>query len=484
MSLVPRTFRGRLTLGYSTVLTLILAGFGICLYLIVRAQLLRLHDRQLTETADAIQAVIGQHEDCEHLTPDQVTQLNHYSKLVLFHSVGGDPAVFYRSPDLESLKEARELATRPKFLEERSAFRTYVETEGYLRVYTRPYRSHAGRQGVIRVMERMGDVRLLLYGLRIALLFLAPLSVAGSAAVSWWLAGRAVAPVVEVTELAREIESTQLSRRLPSRPVPDEIGRLIDTFNQMIGRLEASFEAMGRFTADASHELRGPLANMQSTIEVTLGKTRDGEEYRAALASLDEEVGRLRHIVADLLLLARADGGRIPFQFEPVRLDVLAGEVVESFAERARALGVRLGMTPSPAVPVAGDERWLRQLVLNLVDNAVRFSTPSDGRAAGEEVRVAVSADGGQASLVVEDAGPGIPEADLDRVFERFFRVDAVRPRDVDGGAGLGLAICLWIAREHGGTIRALARPGGGTLMVVSIPLSRASVREGVANPG
>ena len=167
-----------------------------------------------------------------------MAQLNRYRKLVLFHSVGGDPAVFYRSPDLESLEAARELAARPRFLEERTAFRTYVEKGGYLRVYTRPYRSRAGRQGVIRVMERMGDVELPLSNLRFALLLLAPIAVAGSAAVSYWLAGRALGPVVEVTELAREIESTQLSRRLPGRAVPDEIGRLVETFNQMIGRLE------------------------------------------------------------------------------------------------------------------------------------------------------------------------------------------------------------------------------------------------------
>ncbi len=469
---LPKTFRGRLTLGYSTILTLILAGFGLCIYLIVRAQLLRLHDRQLTETADAIQSVIGQHEDCEHLTPDQVAQLNQYSKLVLFHSVGGDPAVFYRSPDLESLPAARDLAARPHFLEERSAFRTYAERDGYLRVYTRPYRSHAGRQGVIRVMERMGDVQLLLANLRIALLLLAPLAVTGAAAVSWWLAGRAVAPVVAVTELAREIEATQLSRRLPSRPDPDEIGRLIETFNQMISRLETSFESMKRFTADASHELRSPLANMQSTIEVALSQPRAADDYRAAMASLNEEVGRLRHIVADLLLLARADAGRVPFQLEPVSLDVLAAEVVESFSERASALGVRLEIAPSPAVLIPGDERWLRQLVLNLVENAVRFSTREDAPPAGGGVRVTLWTEDRLAFLAVDDDGPGIPEPDLERVFERFFRVDQARTRSADGGAGLGLAICAWIAHEHNGTIRAASRPEGGTRMVVSIPRS------------
>ena len=320
-------------------------------------------------------------------------------------------------------------------------------------------------------MERIGDVERPLSNLRLALLLLAPIAVAGSAAVSFWLAGRALAPVVEVTELAREIESTQLSRRLPTRPVPDEIGRLVDTFNQMIGRLETSFEAMKRFTADASHELRSPLANMQSTLEVTLSQMREPEDYRAALASLNEEVVRLRHIVADLLLLAQADSGRLPFQLEPTRLDVLAGETVESFAERAETLGVRLAMSPSPEVVIRGDERWLRQLVVNLVDNAIRFSGSEDGAERVAEVRVAVAVGPDVALLTVEDTGPGIPEAQLDRVFERFVRVDAARRRHADGGAGLGLAICAWIVQEHHGSIRALRRPEGGTRMVTTFPL-------------
>lgn len=466
------SFRLRLALAYSAILAVILALFGAGLYALVKGQMVRHHDGELLETARAVESVLSLHEDCAHLTPEQTRELNRYGKLVLFHSMDGSPDVFYRSPDLDSVPAARELAVKPRLLEERPGFTTFVEGHDYVRVYSVPYRSKIGRRGVVRVMERMGDVELPLKNLRLGLLLLAPLAVLGSAFVAFSLAGRALAPVVEVTALAREIEATQLSRRLPAPPARDEIGRLVETFNGMIARLEESFEAMKRFTADASHELRSPLANVKSTVEVALARPRDEAEYRAALGSVGEEAERLRRIVEDLLLLARADAGRLPFEMEPVRLDVLAAEVAESFASRAVEAGVRLEVDAGAEALVAGDERWLRQLGQNLVENAVRFSPPRPAAGEGPLVRVTVAVDGPSAVLVVDDEGPGIPEPERGRVFERFYRVGEARSRVAPGGAGLGLAICAWIVAEHGGTIRAESAPGGGARIVVRLPLA------------
>jgi heavy metal sensor kinase len=466
----PLSFRARLTLAYSAILAVVLGLFGAGLYALVKVQMVRHHDGELEETAIAVESVLALHEDCAHLTPEQTRELNRYGKLVLFHSVDGAPDVFYRSPDLDSVPGARELAERPRFLEEASGFRTFVENADYVRVYSVPYRSKVGRRGVIRVMERMGDVELPLKNLRLGLLLLAPVAVLGSALVTWSLARRALAPVVEVTSLAREIEATQLSRRLPVPRVKDEIGRLVETFNQMIARLESSFEAMKRFTADASHELRSPLANVKSTVELALARPREADDYRAALSSVGEEAERLRRIVEDLLLLARADSGRLPFEKEPVRLDVLGEEVAESFGQRALESGVRLEADVEPGVVVSGDERWLRQLVQNLVENAVRYS-PS--RPAGEPaplVAVGVRSDGAGALLTVDDEGPGIPVEARERVFERFFRVEEARGRGADTGAGLGLAICAWIVEAHRGKIEASERSGGGTVISVRFP--------------
>jgi len=469
VSLRPESLRTRLALWYCVVLSLVLLCFGLAVYVIVRAQLLRHHDAELVEAAQGVEGVLSRQPDCEHLTPEQVAELNHYSKVVLFHAVDGDTQSFYRSPDLATKPFLRDLTGSPAFLAEPAGFKTYASHKGFVRVFTQPYRSHAGRQGLIRIMEGLGDVRLPLAHLRLALLILAPLAVASSSLGGYWLAGRALAPVDQITRLAREIEASQLSRRLPAPPVLDEIGRLVETFNEMIGRLESSFEGMKRFTADASHELRSPLATLQSTVEVALSQPRDAADYQASLRSVGEEVERLRRIVEDLLVLARADARRLALEREPVRLDVIASEVVESLADEAKAAGLRLSSTATRPVTVLGDERWLRQLVFNLTENAVKFTAAARSSDRAAEVRVDVAAET-DARLSVRDSGPGIPDEDLGRVFERFYRADPARTQGPAGGFGLGLSIAAWVVQAHGGTIQALRRPEGGTEMLVRLP--------------
>jgi heavy metal sensor kinase len=477
----PESLRNRIALWYCGVLSLVLLWFGLSVYLIVRIQLFHHHDAELVDTAQGVEAVLSQHEDCEHLTPEQVSQLNQNSKLILFHAVDGDTRSFYRSPDLESRPYLQDLATTPRFLNDQAGYKTYKIAKGFVRVFTKPYRSHAGRQGLIRVMEGLGDVRVPLANLRLALLILAPLAVAASSFGGYWLARRGLAPVDGITRLAREIGASQLSRRLPTPSVNDEIGRLVETFNQMIGRLEASFEGMRRFTADASHELRSPLANLKGTVEVALGEPRDAGEYQTALRSVGEEVERLRRIVEDLLVLARADAGRLSLDREPVRLDVLARDIVDSLSERASAAGVHLTAQADDTTAVHGDEGWLHQLLFNLVENGLKFTAAAPQPDRAPEVRVVVIETHTTVRLSVIDSGPGISEADLGHVFERFYRADSARAQGPTGGFGLGLSIAAWIVEAHEGTIRAIRRAEGGTEMRIELP--RAPAMRG-APPG
>ncbi len=474
MKLLPSTLRWRLTLWYSASLALGLLLLGGLIYGLVRYQLLRHHDHELEEAAAEVEAVLSEQPDCEHLTAGQRARLDRIGRLILFHEAGGEGRVFYRSPAAlgAPVPPARLAAPAAAHGEvaPRGEFTTLAESPP-VRVYSRPYQSRAGRRGVIRVVERLGDVTAPLESLALALLLLAPLAVAASAAAGYWLARGALAPVDAVTRLAREIEATSLGRRLPPAASADEIGRLVATFNQMIARLEGSFEGMKRFTADASHELRAPLARLRGAVDVALSRPRGDEEYRRTLAAIGADVDRLRAITEDLLVLARADAGRIGLERAPVRLDQVAAEAVEAFRDAAAAAGVALTIETEGQASILGDERWLRQLVANLVDNAVKFAHPPPAAERAPAVAVRVRAGDGTATLAVEDTGPGLPAGAPERVFERFYRGDAGHSHSRGDGAGLGLAITAWIARAHGGTIRAETLAAGGSRFEVSLPL-------------
>lgn len=468
MSRLLHSVRLRLTVWYAASLSLVLVAFGALLYGVVHYQLSRHHDADLNEAASQVTQVLSEQEDCVHLTDSQRSRLDQIGHTVLFHEVAGEGRVFYRSPDSAGLTAAIDQGA--SLSSEQGWFEMLPSGRGPLRMYSVPYRSRAGRRGLIHVVHGLGDIVQPLEGLRLALMVMAPLAVLLSALGGYWLAGRALAPVDHVTRMAREIGASSLSRRLPSSKADDEIGRLVETLNQMIARLETSFEAMKRFTADASHELRSPLANMRGAIDVVLGRPREAEEYQRVLTSVGEDVDRLRSIVEDLLVLARADAGRIRLERAPIRLDVLAAEVVESFQPSASTQGVSLSADCRTPVTVVGDERWLRQLAVNLLSNAVKFSAGGTAARTSAAVVVEVGMTDGEASLRVADTGPGIPEEALGHIFERFYRADAARAYRGADGCGLGLAIAAWIVEAQGGTITARNRPEGGSVFIVTLP--------------
>ncbi len=472
MTIRSRSLRARLTAWYALNLTVVLATLGALLYGVVRHQLLVHHDGELRHAAGAAATVLASEPDCERLTEAQVAALDRLGHVVLFHEAEARGRVFYRSADSEALPVPPGDAPLPKD----GTFRTLDSAKGLVRAFSLPYRAHSGRRGVIHVLEGLGDVVAPLASLRLALLVMGPIAILVSAVGGYALVGRTLARVDEITRLAREIEADNLGRRLPEPAAEDEVGRLVATFNQMIGRLDASFDAMRRFTADASHELRTPLAHMRAAIDVTLSRPREAAEYEAALRGVGIDVDRLRAIVGDLLLLARADAGRIALERQPVRLDVLAGEVVEAFQAAAAERGVALRMGAVTAVGVLGDERWLRQLLANLVGNALKFSA-APAAAGAPLVAVAVAARAEGAELTVTDSGPGFPDEALPHVFDRFFRADSVRS-SVEG-SGLGLAIAAWIVAAHGGSIVAANLAGGGAECRVLLPQAGARTPQG-----
>lgn len=277
------------------------------------------------------------------------------------------------------------------------------------------------------------------------------------------LASQISGPIVALSHAMRTIGSDRLDSRLPQPTRDDEIGELTRSFNDLLARLEEAFARERQFISDASHELKTPLTSINANAQMLL-RWGDREEAirRESLETIEHESATLAAMVNGMLTLAKADrGDDIPK--EPVSLSHLAQEVARSSASRANEKGLTLTCDPGDAETIVfGDANLLRQLIANLVDNAVKFTNEGG-------VRIVLGSDAKDAWVDIADSGPGIPDAELANVFERFYRADRARSRDVPG-TGLGLAIVRSIARVHGGTVTAARGPAGGALFRATFP--------------
>jgi two-component system, OmpR family, sensor kinase len=320
----------------------------------------------------------------------------------------------------------------------------------------------AGADQVLVVATPLGRLDASIARFRVLMAALALATSAATFGASWLLARGALRPVATSTAVAIA-RSRGFGRRVAVPPRRDELGQLATTFNEMLDSLEQAYRAEQRFVGDASHELRAPLTAIQANLEL-LERRPDmpAAERREAVAEASREARRLTQLVADLLALARADAG-VALRRAPVELDRLLLDVLSEVRHLVR--GQRLSVGELEPGVVAGDENRLRQLLVILLDNALKY-TP-----AGGEVVVGLARTGGRAELTVSDTGVGIPPDELPRVFERFYRADRARTRD-PGGTGLGLPIARWIVEQHGGVIALESEPGRGTTARVTLALA------------
>jgi heavy metal sensor kinase len=279
----------------------------------------------------------------------------------------------------------------------------------------------------------------------------------------WALARRTFRPIDTVTEAARGISFSNFNARLPRPGTDDELDRLVVTFNDMFERLQDSFEKLRRFTADAAHELRTPIAAFRGETEVILSQDRSSREYREILANNLDRLEFLTKLDNELLFLSQADKEQDMLNREPLMLDRLLMDVAEAFQAVARQKGLDLSWDLPEDVSVTGDDTRLRQVFTNLIDNATRY-TPEWGN-----IRIAAILRNGNVRVTIKDTGIGIPEDEIPHIFDRFYRVDKSRSRE-DGGTGLGLNICEWIVKAHQGSIEVQSRPGKGTTIHVTLP--------------
>jgi heavy metal sensor kinase len=291
-----------------------------------------------------------------------------------------------------------------------------------------------------------------------------PLVVLLASLLGYWLSGKSLAPVDRIIRSAEQIGVGNLSRRLEVPEPRDELRRLTETLNAMLGRIEASFRRITQFTADASHDLRTPVAVMRTTAEIALRRPRIQEEYREALRRILATSVETSDLLESLLTLARADAGAAGLEMHPLDLALEVRKAQEQASVLASEKSLRLTLrTPETPVWVRADAIAIHRLLLILIDNALKY-TPAGGRC---EVTLTRTAD--LAYIAVTDTGIGIAEGELDTIFERFRRADRARSRDTPG-AGLGLAIARWIAQMHGGAITAESKVGCGSVFRVQLP--------------
>lgn len=291
---------------------------------------------------------------------------------------------------------------------------------------------------------------------------LATLFWVGSLAVGWWIAGRAIAPLERFHRTASLVSGQRMGERVDTKGLDRELAELAQVLNAMLARLDEAFGKQQQFTADASHELRTPLAIWMSQAELALSRSRSDTEYRAALETCLRSGARMNRLIEDLLQMARGDQGQEVLERQPVDLQDLARQAIESLWPLAQKHQVRIELAGSSVIaPI--DRDGMRQVLDNLLSNAIQYNR------AGGSVTVTSGIEGPWAQWVVSDTGPGIAEEHLPHLFDRFYRADRSRSRQV-GGSGLGLAICRQWVEAHGGSIEATSRVGEGTTMRVRIP--------------
>ncbi|MCK6578335.1 MAG: HAMP domain-containing histidine kinase [Anaerolineae bacterium] len=471
------TIRVRLTLLYSGLLAIIIIVFGVLVFAVNRWVLVSSVDSTLADTADQIWKNSRTEEIREFGDVSQIViflprDLDFFAASAVVVQVWGldsdTPRLLWASSDLGaysapldagSLQGAMD-GTLPVVGGVGSYYNTVRVNSGDWRVLTLPYEVRGWRIA-IQAATSFEAVNAASSGLLVIMVVTISTALVGSMIIGMMLTNRVLKPIQDITQAAAQITAADdLKTRLTWTGPNDELGQLVSVFNATMGRLEDLFSVQQRFVADVSHELRTPLTAIRGHFDLIKRYGMDPD----SLEAIETEISRMSRLVTDLLMLARADYGGLPLNKQPVDLDVLVEETVREARMLASARVLRIGIGEFTPVQVQGDPDRLKQLMLNLVGNAIKF-TPDGGRITLNLGRTAT-----QAVIEVEDTGIGIAPEDLKRIFDRFYQADDSRARETGEGAGLGLSIAHWIVEAHGGRIEVGSKPNQGSKFTVFIP--------------
>jgi len=453
----------RLIVLYTLILVFVFVLFGSAVYLITRATLLDEIDQDLSQTSTQLrsqtEAFVKGNVALLTLPAEELDVFQTATNFFVILDTQGE--ILAKSQNLGNYN----VVLDPNGIHNAQYFSTVQHNDQSLRVLTEPiYVESADGLGLVGYLQvaRLIETQAVLDRVQLILMSAGLAAVSLSLVLGAVLTHQLLKPLDDITAVALRItRADDLSRRLPDTGRRDEIGRLTMVLNQTLERLERLFHARQRFLADVSHELRTPLTTIRGNIDLM---RRMGEADPETIDVVQDELRRMTRLVDDLLLLARADTGSLPIQHEVVELDTVFLEIYRQV--KAIDHPVQIVLKEVDQVNVLGDQDRLRQLILNLVDNAIKY-TPGGGM-----VSLSLSKTNGEAEIEVVDNGVGISSEDLPRVFDRFYRVDKARSRNL-GGSGLGLSIARWIAQAHGGSIRVESKLGEGSKFTITLPLLR-----------
>lgn len=480
-----RSIRFKLTLWYVLILGILLISFSSFLYFTLSKSLHRDVDNKLSSLAKIIAS-----ESTSPLSKfgfgniDQALEtsmnLKPIGKFIQVLDESGN--IGRKSENLKNVQlpiSLNALKNASKGLVTFETNRTFKNTS--LRIITFPVLENNHVTKIVQIASSLEEVEEALNTLFIILVITVPLALMVASLGGQFLAHKALKPVDNITQTARMITSQNLNQRIIPPKVKDEISRLIETFNDMISRLDQSFRQITQFSSDASHELKTPLTILKGEVEVMLRKERTLHEYQQTLKSNLEEINRMSQIVEDLLILSKADTGDIWLNKEDISLTGILNEVVAQMDMLAKSKRLLLSTSNHHQdIHIFGDVLRIRELLINLIENGIKYTEE------GGSIHITLQKEnellggsppdrmkrekGDFAKIIVSDTGIGIAKEDQEKIFDRFFRVDKARSRE-QGGSGLGLSICKWIVEAHQGEIKVESELGKGSSFIVILPL-------------
>jgi two-component system OmpR family sensor kinase len=466
----PLSVRMQLTLWSVTVFSILLLLLGTIFYMNLRIALSNSFDNTLElraqQFADSLQKnnnVLNIHDcmgelcDNDSQVPDFDIDFDVFTRII-----DAQGKVRFSTPAFLTITTPSQSITQP--LHGITWIGTVTTHNGQIvRLYSQPLTDHGKIFGVVQVATSLTQLENTLHSVMLELLLVIPVFLVLGIFGSYWLAARAFQPIKRLTQTARTIKNGDLQSRVPVPQTHDEIQHLALTFNEMIDHVEKTFKHQRSFIADASHELRTPVAAIRSMTEVALAQNEPPHDHTVVLSEVNSQAEQLSYLINHLFTLARADEGSIHFAQEPVRLDLQAISVAAAMEGLAAERGITLEVHAEQPALVIGDEARLIQMMMNLLENALTYT------GSGGKITLSIEVIASHICLRVTDTGMGIAPEHIEHIFKRFYRTNKARSR-AQGGTGLGLSIVDWIVKMHQGTITVESQLEQGSVFTVTLP--------------